>query len=236
MNDHDMDEILKHGARTQERVSPELLDRIAASVGPSLEPVRPLPPPWAIEVALVAIATAIALAGAAKAGFDGFLGLSVSYRVIIFCGLAVLIFLAASEWVSENIPGRRRRFTAGAAVAVTIAGMLAVFGILFRDYHTTRFLHAGVACLGFGLLHAIPAAFLGWLVLRRGFAVNAVTAGLVGGALAGLAGVTMLELHCPNFQALHILIWHTAVVPVSAAVGALLAWMRDESPIPNRPT
>jgi hypothetical protein len=76
---------------------------------------------------------------------------------------------------------------------------------------------------------------LGWLVLRRGFAVNAVTAGLVGGVLAGLAGVTMLELHCPNFQALHILIWHTAVVPVSAAVGALLAWMRAQSPIPNRP-
>jgi hypothetical protein len=32
----------------------------------------------------------------------------------------------------------------------------------------------------------------------------------------------MLELHCPNLQAAHILVWHTAVVPVSAALGTLL--------------
>jgi hypothetical protein len=47
---------------------------------------------------------------------------------------------------------------------------------------------------------------------------------LAAGTLAGLAGVGMLELHCPNFQATHILVWHTAVVPVSAALGALLGW------------
>jgi hypothetical protein len=34
----------------------------------------------------------------------------------------------------------------------------------------------------------------------------------------------MLELHCDNFQALHVLFWHTAVVPASGAAGALLAW------------
>ena len=62
------------------------------------------------------------------------------------------------------------------------------------------------------------------LMLRRGFAVNSVSAGLVGGALAGLCGVTMLELHCANFQAMHVLVWPTAVVPASAAVGALVGW------------
>jgi hypothetical protein len=34
----------------------------------------------------------------------------------------------------------------------------------------------------------------------------------------------MLELHCSNFQALHVLVWHTAVVPVSAAAGAAVGW------------
>jgi hypothetical protein len=63
-----------------------------------------------------------------------------------------------------------------------------------------------------------------WWLLRRGFAVNSVAAGLAGGTLAGLAGVTMLELHCANFQALHVLLWHTAVVPVSGAAGALVVW------------
>jgi hypothetical protein len=34
----------------------------------------------------------------------------------------------------------------------------------------------------------------------------------------------MLELHCQNFQAAHVLVWHIAVVPLSGAAGALVAW------------
>jgi len=81
----------------------------------------------------------------------------------------------------------------------------------------------GVACLTAGLLHAIPAAIASWLLLRRGFAVNPTSAGMVAGTLAGLAGVTMLELHCANLRAIHVMAWHVAVVPVSAVAGALLA-------------
>ena len=95
-----------------------------------------------------------------------------------------------------------------------------VFALLFRDYRTEHFVSLGVICLVTGVLHAIPAGLLSWLVLRRGFAVNSVSAGLVAGTLAGLAGVGLLELHCPNFQAIHILVWHTAVVVVSAGLGA----------------
>jgi hypothetical protein len=104
---------------------------------------------------------------------------------------------------------------------VVLAG---VFALLFRDYRTDHFVSAGIVCLLTGLLHAVPAALLSWLVLRRGFAVNSASAGLAAGTLAGLAGVGMLELHCANFQATHILVWHTAVIPVSGAAGALVAW------------
>ena len=52
-----------------------------------------------------------------------------------------------------------------------------------------------------------------------------VAAVLVMGTLAGLAGVTTIELHCANFQALHVMLWHTAVILLSAVTGALLAWL-----------
>jgi hypothetical protein len=42
--------------------------------------------------------------------------------------------------------------------------------------------------------------------------------------------VTMLELHCVNLQAPHVLLWHTAVMPVSATAGALLAWLLHSRP------
>ena len=122
------------------------------------------------------------------------------------------------------IPGSRHRLSSGALLAIVSAALLGVFALLFRDYRTEHFFSAGIVCLLTGLLHALPAAFVSYLLLLRGFAVNPVSAGLVGGALAGLAGVTMLELHCSNFQALHVLFWHTAVVPVSAVAGAALGW------------
>lgn len=86
---------------------------------------------------------------------------------------------------------------------------------------------AGVASPSAGLLHGIPAGLLWWL-LRRGYAVNAVVAGPASGVLAGLAGITLLELDCTNFETFHLLVWHTLVVPLSGAVGAIIGWvLRD---------
>jgi len=137
-----------------------------------------------------------------------------------------LVWLAAAARVAEAIPGSRRRLSPGLVVTVASLGLLAVFAIVFHQYQTHRFLHQGIACLTAGVLHAIPAALASWYLLRRGFAVNPIAAGLVAGTLAGLAGVVMLELHCPNFEAPHVMVWHTAVVPVSAAAGAALGWLR----------
>jgi hypothetical protein len=36
----------------------------------------------------------------------------------------------------------------------------------------------------------------------------------------------MLELHCANFEAPHVMLWHTAVIWVAAAAGALTARLR----------
>jgi hypothetical protein len=96
--------------------------------------------------------------------------------------------------------------------------------LLFHDYRTERFLSQGLVCLTAGLILALPASLAAWWILKRGFAVNPVTAGLATGTLGGLAGVTMLELHCINFEAPHLMVWHIAVIPISGAIGALVAF------------
>jgi hypothetical protein len=224
VNDQEIDEILARAAQRPDKLEPALLERVAAFIKPSLQPVRPLPPTWALAGGLILICAAVALAGAARAGFYGIEQLNLFERALIFPALAILMACAGIEFVSEMIPGSRRRVTSGAFLAIGCAVLLCVFGFVFRDYHTDHFVHAGIACLATGILHAIPAALLSWLLLRRGFAVNAVAAGLAVGTLSGLAGVTMLELHCANFQALHILVWHIGVVLLSGALGALAAW------------
>ncbi len=230
MRDSEIDEILEQAGQVPHDVAPALLDRVAGSIGPSLGPVRPLPPAWVLAGGLVLICAAVALAGAARLGLYGIQKLSAFERALIFPALAVLIWLAATACVSEMIPGSRRRVAPGALVWAGSLTLAAVFAVLFHDYRTDHFVSQGVACLTAGLLHAIPAGLASWLLLRRGFAVNSVAAGLMAGALAGLAGVTMLELHCPNFEAPHVMLWHTAVMPISAAAGALLGWAAQLTP------
>jgi hypothetical protein len=225
VKDREIDEILKQAAQAPHDVDPALLDRVASSIGSSMRPVRPLPPAWVLASGLVLICAAVALAGAARSGFYGIQKLSVLECLLIFPTLGILIWQAATTCVSEMIPGSRRRVAPGWLLGAGSLALLAVFAVLFRDYRTDRFVSQGLVCLTAGLLHAIPAALASWLLLRRGFAVNSVAAGLVAGTLAGLAGVTMLELHCANLQAPHVMLWHTAVIPVSAAAGALLAWL-----------
>lgn len=224
MRDAEIDEALDRAVREPRPASPELLKRIGESIEPSLEPVRPLPPAWILTAILVLISLAVALAFAARAGLHGFEALDVPARVAIFAALAVLSCLAAELLVAEWTPGSRRRSTPAGLLAMASVVLGGVFALLFRDHRVEHFVSSGIACLLTGLACAAAAALLGLWVMRRGWAVNRVTAGLVAGTLSGLAGVTLLELHCTNFEALHVVVWHTLVVPVSAGAGAIFGW------------
>ncbi len=224
MTDEQVDKVLQNASAVAPQVEAALLKRIADSINSSLRPVRPLPPTWVLTGGLALICAAVAVAAAACTGFYGIEKLSLWERLLIFSTLGILVWVAGKEFVSQLIPGSPQNLSVGAFLTISIAALLGVFALVFRDYRTDHFISAGIACLVTGLLLAIPSALLSWLLLRRGFAVNSVAAGIVGGALAGLSGVAMLELHCANFQALHVLVWHTAVVPASAAAGALVGW------------
>jgi hypothetical protein len=224
VKDEEIDDVLKKAGQAPRTPPPETLERVAVSIKSSLRPVRPLPPTWVLTAGLVLVCAAVSLAGAARAGFFGFAKMDLLERWLVFPALVLVICVAASEFVHAMIPGSLRRLSPGALLGFSSASLLAVFAFLFRDYQTDYFISIGIVCLLTGFLHAIPAALLCWLLLRRGFAINSVSAGLVAGVLGGLAGVGMLELHCPNFEAAHILLWHTAVVPFSGAAGALAAW------------
>ncbi len=224
MKDAEVEQALDRATPVSQPLPAGLLQGIADSLEPTLVPVRALPPGWVLAGGLLVIATAVALAGASRAGFGGFAALAPYARVAIFAALALLGCAGARRMVAEWIPGSRSRLSAAGVLTLASVALLAVFGLLFHDYHTDHFVAAGIGCLSAGLLWAVPAALLGVWWLRRGWVVNHVSAGLAAGALAGLAGLTLLELQCTNFQALHILVWHVLVVPVSGAAGALLGW------------
>ncbi len=224
MKDEEVDDVLIRVAQASLDLKPETLQRAADSIKESLRPVRPMQSTWILSSELVLVCAAVSLSGAARAGFFGFERMDLLERSLIFPAIVLVAWLAGNAFVNEMIPGSLRRFSSGALLGFSSAALLVVFAFLFRNYQTDHFFSIGIVCLFTGLLHAVPVSLLGWLLLRRGFALNSVSAGLAAGTLGGLGGVAMLELHCPNFQAAHILVWHTAVVPLSGAVGALVAW------------
>lgn len=224
MKDEEIDDVLKGIAREPHVLKAETLERISDSIKTSLRPVRPMPPAWLLAGGLVLICAAVALAGAAHAGFYGVEKMDLIERALIFSTLVVFVWMVGIGFVHEMVPGSRRRVAPGALLAIVCGFLLGVFALLFRDDQTSEFFSTGIACLLTGVLFAVPTALLAWLLLRRGFAVNPVSAGMAAGTLAGLAGLAMLELHCPNFQAAHVLVWHVAVLPVSGAAGAFVAW------------
>jgi hypothetical protein len=204
-------------------VDPALLERVSASINTSLTPVRPLPPSWVLTGGIFSLALMLATLVAAAIGFWGIQKLSGLDIAAIFSVLTLLAWLASSMSVRQMIPGSARWMNPITLLAVVLAGWLAIDVLLFRDYQLGAFVPEGIVCLRAGLMVAAPTGAAAWLLLRRGFAVNPASAGLAAGTFAGLAGVIMLELHCPNLSAPHIMVWHTAVIPVSAFAGALLA-------------
>jgi Negative regulator of sigma F len=207
---------------------PALVASIAASLTHDLRPVRPLPRLGRTVSTLLVIFLAISVLGAAKLGFFGVQRLSWGAIALIFPALGGLAVLAAAASASAMVPGGRRPFHPAVLTAAGCGVLVLIFVLLFHDDSLGRFVPQGVACLKAGLFWAAPQGALSWLVLRRGFAVERGAAGVAAGTFAGLAGLAMLELHCPNFRLLHVVVWHVAVVPIAALAGwAFTFWGRS---------
>jgi hypothetical protein len=231
VNDREIDEMLAAGA--EHEVDAALLGRIATSMTASLRPVKPIASAPVLAAWLLSISIIVAVACAWWLGFYGIRKLDVAEIGSIFPALAIFTWLAALLCVAEMTPGGLRwknpgimepvMTNPGMLLLVVIGIWIALDALVFRDYDMGAFIPQGVGCLRAGLAIAIPAGAGGWLLLRRGFAVNPGAAGLAAGMVAGLAGLLMLEMHCPNLRAPHVMVWHTAVVPVSALSGGILA-------------
>jgi hypothetical protein len=223
VRDEDIDRILKQSADAAPPVDPAILERVSESIRSSLEPVRPLPPSWVLTGVLILICAAMALAGGILLGPHGVRKMTHLQVALIFPVLGIFVCIGAMLCVSEAIPGSRRPIAPWLLAATACAALAALFGLLFPEYRTEHFVSRGIACLVAGLGLALPASLAVWWSLRRGFAVSPVTAALARGTLAGLAGLAMLEIHCPILEASHVMLWHVAVLAVASAAEMLLA-------------
>jgi len=200
--------------------------RARSAILNDLRPVRPLPSSWILTLLFAGTFAALAAGSGALLGPHGFYALNGLERAAIYPTLIALALVAAMACSRQMRPaGGARR--GGVALLLVLACFPAVASALFRGYSTVDFVPGGIPCLRAGLLVALPTAILVTWILRRGFVLDWSAAGLAGGILSGLTGLGMLEVHCPNLEAIHILLWHLGVVAFSAALGCAVGWIVD---------
>jgi hypothetical protein len=191
-----------------------------------LRPVRPLPAAWILTLLFAGAFAITAVASGGLLGVHGFHALDNLQRVTIYPTLIALALVAAVACSRQMRPAGGSGF-GGVSLLLTLFCFPAVAAAIFRGYSTANLVPEGIPCITAGLLVALPTAFLVACILRRGFVLNWGGAGLAAGVLSGLTGLGMLEVHCPNLKAIHIIVWHLGVVVVSAAFGFAIGRVID---------
>jgi hypothetical protein len=208
------------------RVDRAAVERIESAILGDLRPVHPLAPAWVFALAFTLLFAALAAVSGWALGLHGIRALSPPQRALIFPALIVAAVLGAIACARAMRPAAGTRL--GLLTLLLSAIVLPIlFLFVFHNYSTQAFVAEGIPCLVAGLCVAIPTGLGIALITRLGFVLDWGATGLAAGALSGLTGLGMLELHCPNPKAIHVLVWHVAVVVVSAVLGFMMGKIAD---------
>jgi hypothetical protein len=212
---------------TPEPPSPESLRQIQAQLRANLKPVKPLSPARVFVLGFLLIAAAAVAIGVAYLGIGGWEALGPLRRAVVFGALAAGLGLLSALLAREIVPGSRALLDSRVAVTGVFAILAAMFATLFDFHAEPTFVATGLVCLAIGIECALPVAAFSWLILRKGMVLHPTAAGALTGLLAGLSGLTLLEIFCPNPNKYHILLWHIGAALVSTIGGAAMGWIAD---------
>jgi hypothetical protein len=198
------------------------IDRLKMMVG-DLRPVRQLLPSWVFLSAFALIFVGLSYLGVLYLGPYGWFVLMPAQKIAVFTTLAASAGLLAFSLVRQMVPGQKSLLRPGLLPVGLFVLLCLVVASVFQVRTDPHFLRSGEACLKAGIPYAIPAAFVFWLILRRGAILSPRVAGAITGMLAGLVSTTVLEVHCPNLNVWHILVWHVGIALLGLVAGVLVA-------------
>jgi hypothetical protein len=191
-------------------------------VAAELLPVQPLAPMSSYLMAFAGVFASLVTVGVCREGTHSLAAMSPVQTVSILSLLSASASLLAWSLVLQMVPGSRHRLRPEVLPAAVIASLSVAVVVLFEFRSEPRFWHRGWTCIQAGLPFALLAAVSFWLLLRRGAILLSRATGATAGLLAGLAGTSVLEVHCATLDLLHVLVWHFDVAAFGAVAGFLV--------------
>jgi hypothetical protein len=204
-------------------VPPDRLKQIQAALIADLKPVRPLASTGVYFAAFAGIFVAVCVIGCYLAGENGWHALSELQKLAVFVPLIATSALLAFSLVRQMRPAAKHTRTSALLSVIIFALLLPIMAVLFQPVQESAFVRNGLVCFRTGMVFAIPAALLFSLLLLRGAGLSPLLTGMTAGGLAGLVGLAVLEIHCPNLNVYHIVVWHVSVVLVCMIAGLILS-------------
>jgi hypothetical protein len=209
---------------------PEALrDRIEAAILPDLRPVSPLPGAWRVAAALLLGSIIVIAAANWGLGVEGWDARSGLQSAVDFSLLGISFLALANLLAQQMTPGSSYRAAVWAWLAAPVVALLAAVASMYGDEFKPDYVVWAMNCLKIGTACAAVSAPLFWLALRRGFPLHPITHGATAGLLAGLVGVTVLEIYCPYLDRFHIFVSHLGVAVIAALAGAAFGWIKDRN-------
>jgi hypothetical protein len=200
--------------------SPAILQQIADAMATDLHPVRPVAPPRFLG-AFVGIFISVVALSVLRLGAFAIAVMSPLQTAALLSTLAIGGGLLASSLVQQMLPGSRHIVTPS-LLLVGVTMSLAVAIVIFMPFQQEQYFWRNAwVCIRAGTPIGALAAVLFWLVLRRGAVLSPSMTGATTGLLAGLAGTTVLEIHCTILNGWHILASHVGVAILGALAGLL---------------
>lgn len=199
------------------------IKRIETALVADLKPVRPMAPASVYLASFAGIFIAMCAAGGYLAGQSGWHALSGVQKICVFAPLVASIAFLVFSIVRQMTPAAKYVRSSALLSAASFGLLLLAIAAVFEPRQEPGFLRSGLACFRTGLVFAVPAAFLFGLLLLRGARLSPALTGAMSGGLAGLVGLAVLEIHCPNLNVVHIVTWHVSVTLVCALVGFIFS-------------
>lgn len=209
-------------ALPESEVSSEVKGSIVNALLADLKPVRPQPPALQLVATVLLILVGMIAAMAVLLGTEGLRLMTPWQKVVLgavgLCGAALLSY----GLVTLMHPSSQRPRLALAGMAVIVAGFSIAVASLFPWPAPQRFVMGGLRCFGAVLALTAPTMALLYVVMRRGYVLNAPLAGSTAAALAVLCAATVIQMFCPDQTAAHLLMWHGGGVLLAIGAGNLV--------------
>lgn len=193
----------------------------------NLKPVHVLPARKLFFFAFLLIFLVLLVVGVGRLGAYAWADMNWAHRILVCTSLGASAALLAYSMVQQMFPGSRCRIPPALLPVGIFVCLTLILAGLFEVGHSGGFYRDGMPCFEAGIPYAVLAAILFWLILRRGAVLSSRVTGAVCGAFAGLIGVSVLEIHCSNFDLRHILVWHLGVGVSGAIAGLVLGWVGE---------